>query len=193
MDERPSKQVTQLLSRIGSGTESPATLMPLVYAELRGMAQRFMQSERDEHTLQPTALVHEAFVRMVDGESTLGRDRAEFLAVAARAMRHLLIDHARRRRAEKRGGASQDRVTLTGLDDAPKDLSGAELIDLDAALSELEELDSQQSQIVEMCYFAGMTGQEMAEKLGVHRNTVVRDLQMARAWLRQRLGSEGEG
>ena len=183
-------EAKDLLARIARGAASASALMPLVYAELRAMAEDLMRVERGDHTLQPTALVHEAFVRLVQGEAQLGAERREFLAVASRAMRNLLVDHARRRQAEKRGGA-WDRVTLGGVP-SEQPTEDVEILDLHQALAELEELDERQARIVEMSFFGGMSGDEIAEQLGVHRNTVVRDLRMARAWLRRALASAGE-
>lgn len=188
---RPDPQAAaELLARIGHGSESASALMPLFYAELRAIAGGMMRAERESHTLQPTALVHEAFVRLIQGDASLGKEPGEFLAVAARAMRNLLVDHARGRRTQKRGGA-WDRVTLGGVaaDEAQRAETDVDLLDLSNALEELEQLDDRQARIVEMSFFAGMTGDEIATQLGVHRNTVVRELRMARAWLRARVAS----
>ncbi len=179
---------TQLLAGIEAGRLPFSALMPVIYDELRAVADDLMRVERGDHTLQPTALVHEVFVRLAQGEAALGRGRREFLAVAAKAMRHMLVDHARGRRTDKRGGAWQ-RITLGGV--SSSDAEDLEVLDLHEALEELEQLDRRQAEIVEMCFFAGMSGQEIAEQLGVHRNTVVRELRMARAWLRRRM-QQGE-
>lgn len=192
MTSDEAHQATQLLAAIRDGDETPAALMPLVYRELRVIAGDMMRRERDDHTLQPTAVVHEVFVRLVDAEAGLGGGRREFLAVAAQAMRNLLVDHARKHRSEKRGGG-WERVTLGGF---VGDLEGGattdvDILDLNRALDALAELDPRQAKIVEMCFFAGMTGQEIADHFDVHRNTVHRDLKMARAWLRRELGAEG--
>ncbi len=185
------QEATRLLSLIGVGEASPNDLMPLVYGQLRSLADRLMGGERANHTLQPTALVHEVFVRMLEGECQLGSERREFLAVAARAMRNLLVDHARQRKTDKRGGGWAQ-VTLSGLIDDPDRSSDFELLDLHEALEQLEHLDERQARIVEMSFFAGMTGQEIAEQLGLHRNSVVRELRMARAWLRKSMGERSE-
>ena len=184
MAPRSPDDVTRILSGLGSGATSLDELLPIVYAELRSTADRLMKGERDDHTLQPTALVNEAFVRLAVGEARFGSNRRHFLAIAARAMRNLLVDHARRRRTEKRGGG-REQVTLSGLaDDRDTEV---ELLDLHAALEQLAELDERQARIVEMSFFAGMTGDEIAAELEIHRNTVVRELRMARAWLQHEL------
>lgn len=183
--------VSRLLAQVSRGQGSATAVLPLVYRELRAIAGDLMRRERDDHTLQPTALVHEAFVRLLRQDADLGVQRVEFLAVAAQAMRNLLVDHARKHRAEKRGGA-RDRVTLGGVEaEAGVAPTEVDVLDLHAALDELEELDPRQAQVVEMAFFAGMTGQEIADHLGVHRNTVLRDLRMARAWLRRALSRGG--
>ncbi|MCR9243713.1 MAG: ECF-type sigma factor [bacterium] len=188
MAATPRDDVTRILDGLESGATSLEELLPIVYAELRVLADQVMRTERAGHTLQPTALVHEVFVRLADGDAALGGSRRHFLGIAARAMRHLLVDHARRRQADKRGGG-RAQVTLNGLaDDAAE--SDIELLDLHAALERLATLDERQALIVEMSFFAGMSGDEIADELGVHRNTVVRDLRMARAWLQRELRTE---
>ena len=185
MSESSREEVTRILSGLGSGETSLEDLLPIVYAELRTSADRLMQAERGNHTLQPTALVHEVFVRLADGNSELGSNRGHFLSIAARAMRNLLVDHARRRKAEKRGGGGQH-MTLSGVVDEG-DQMDVELLDLHDAIEGLAALDERQARVVEMSFFAGMTGDEIAVELGLHRNTVVRELRMARAWLRREL------
>lgn len=169
---------------------STEELLEHTYGELRRIADRLMGGERAHHTLQPTALVHEAFLRLVDS-SALGsiaggpQGRLDYLGVAAVAMRRILIDHARGRTSEKRGG-NWKRVTLMGLDGDPAGASAGEDVDLlklDAALEKLAKLDPRQAKIVELRFFSGMTGQEIAEHLGISRNTVVRELTTSRAWL----------
>jgi RNA polymerase sigma factor (TIGR02999 family) len=184
MPRRPRGPATELLSFIRDGSESLEALLPIVYSELRALAARHMAAERGNHTLQPTALVHEAFMRLVGCDADVGDSRGHFLAIAGRAMRNLLVDHARSRGREKRGGR-QPHVTLAGIvEDGGGDL---EILDLHAALDKLAGLDERQAKIVEMSYFAGMTGDEIAAQLDIHRNTVVRELRMARAWLRNEL------
>ena len=184
--DETTHHVTRLLADIEAGGGAVDELMPLVYAELRSAADRLMRRERGDHTLQPTALVHEVFVRLVEGEASLGKGRQHFLAIASRAMRNLLVDRARERRTEKRGGGAAP-VTLSGLAEREGSVD-VQLLDLHDALARLEELDPRQARIVEMSFFGGMTGDEIAAELDVHRNTVVRDLRMARAWLRRELG-----
>lgn len=173
-----------MLSLVDAGAQSVEALLPLVYAELRSTANRLMRAERGNHTLEPTALVHEAFVKLVDGEASLGSGRRHFLAIAARAMRNLLVDHARERQAQKRGGG-QAPVTLSGV--AADGGVDVDLLDLHEALGQLEQLDERQARVIEMSYFSGMTGDEIAEELGVHRNTVVSEMRMARTWLQRQL------
>lgn len=186
MPDRPRGRATELLARIRSGDESLEALLPIVYAELRALAERHMGGERGGHTLQPTALVHEAFLRLVDSDVDVGQSRSHFLAIAGRAMRNLLVDHARARGRHKRGGRHQH-ITISGIAGPEGGDGELEILDLHASLEKLAELDERQATIVEMSYFAGMTGDEIAQRLDVHRNTVVRELRMARAWLRNEL------
>ncbi|MFN0169212.1 MAG: ECF-type sigma factor, partial [Bryobacteraceae bacterium] len=177
----PPTEVTRLLRELRSGSpDVESRLFELIYRELRRMAGARMQSERPAHTLSPTALVHEVYLRMSGTDETY-ENRAHFLAVAARAMRHILVDHARARRAEKRG-ALADAVALEGLD-VPAPQTDEELLLLDDALGRLAAMSPRQSQVVEMRYFAGLTEEEVATVLGVTRRTVNRDWSMARAWL----------
>jgi len=159
-------------------------LMPLVYEELRGIARRHLSLEAPQ-TLQSTALVHEAYVRLIDQNRVQWRDRAHFFAVAARLIRRILLDHARRRHAEKRGGGAQ-RLTLEDAA-APQSGRNVDLIALDQALDTLAELDPTQAQVVELRFFAGLTIAETAEALGISTATVERDWITARAWLFDRL------
>jgi RNA polymerase sigma factor (TIGR02999 family) len=145
-----------------------------------------MQAERGDHTLQPTALVHEAYLKLIDQHSTDWKDRVHFFAVASRIIRRILVDHARERNAAKRGGA-RERLALDALDvAAPAD--GVDLVMLDDALSELGALDATQAQIVEMRYFGGLTIEEIAEALAIGKRSVDRHWQVAKAWLCFRLG-----
>ncbi len=172
-------QVTHLLAEWRGGDEQAlGRLMPLVYDHLRQRAAGYLARERADHTLQPTALVHEAFVRLVGGEVDW-QNRAHFLAVAARVMRQILIDHARGRRAQKRGGR---RVTLSNdlVMDAPRDI---DVVALDDALVELEKLDPRQAKVVELRFFGGLDIEETAEVLGISPATVKREWRMAKAWL----------
>ena len=173
---------------LASGERNTERLLELVYADLRGMAERMMGKEREGHTLQPTALVHEAFLRLADSHQAGEKGRLHYLEAAAVTMRRVLVDHARARNAEKRGGSWQ-RVTLSGVDSDGGPEAEFDLERLDGLLQELEQLDPRQARIVELRFFADLTGQEIADLLGISRPTVVRELTMARAWLRRGLGS----
>lgn len=168
--------------------------MELLYAELRTIAERMMRRERGSHTLQPTALVHEAFLRLVDAEVASTRGHLYFLDAAAVTMRRVLVDHARAARTEKRGGAeNRRRVTLQGVMEDSAGDDDVDLAALDSALRQLEALSSRQAKVVELRFFAGMTGDQIAEHLEVSRSSVTRDLAFARAWLKRQMrgGSEG--
>lgn len=180
MAASPDSDVTRLLLDCSGGRSAAADeLLPLVYAELRSLASRLLRSERPEHTLQPTALVHEAYLRLVDQRVDTWQNKAHFLGIAARAMRRILIDHARRRRAGKRAGA---RVTL---DEAIAPATGpsVDLLEIDAALKQLAALDQRQARVVELRFFGGLSVEETAGVLGVGTATVKRDWTLARAWL----------
>jgi RNA polymerase sigma-70 factor (ECF subfamily) len=185
MDSQPS-DVTRLLDELRSGDrEALDRMLPLVYAELRQIAARALRDERGGHTLQPTALVHEAYLRMAGGENVPWQNRAHFLGCAARVMRNVLVDHARARRAGKRGGGGA-RVTLTealGLADS----RDVDLAALDDALTALAETDEQKARIVELRYFGGLSEVEVAEVLGISERTVRRGWTMAKAWLRREM------
>lgn len=175
-----SGEATRLLRRMGEGDASAGeSLLPLVYDELKRLAGALMRSERKDHTLQPTALVHEAWVRVAGSERQGFNDRRHFLAVAAQAMRRLLVDHARARAAEKRGG-DWHRVTLSGVS-APEE--GVDLVALNEALEQLEEVSPRQARVVELKFFGGFTINEMAEELGVGTTTVEDDWATAKVWL----------
>jgi RNA polymerase sigma-70 factor, ECF subfamily len=181
--------VTRLLLDLSNGRrEATDQLLPLVYAELRELAARLLRHERADHTLQPTALVHEAYLRLVDQRVGTWENRAHFLGIAAQAMRRILVDHARRRSATKRRGA---RVTL---DDAVAPSTGpsVDLLEIDAALSRLAELDPRQAQVVELRFFGGLSVEETAAVLGVGSATVKRDWTVARAWLHRELSGSRE-
>jgi RNA polymerase sigma-70 factor (ECF subfamily) len=182
-------QVTRLLAQARAGDEqATAALVPLVYTELRRIAAAMMRRERSGHTLQPTAVVHEAFVRLVDGEGARFENRAHFFAIAARSMRRVLVDHARRRVAGKRGGEGQHQVELAD-DIAMTPQRSEEILAVDQALERLEQLDPRQAQIVEMHYFAGNSVPEIAHVLQIGERTVKRDLQTARLFLKHQLQS----
>jgi len=180
-------ELTKLLVRFRQGDRhAEAQLIPLVYSELRRLASRYLKRERGDHTLQPTALVHEAFLRMVNEDQPPWQNRAHFFAVAARLMRQILVDHARRHQSLKRGG-SCERTTLDEEFILYSPKKSAELLALDEALDRLADQDGRQSRIVEMKYFVGLDIEEIAEVLGISPRTVKRDWTMARAWLHQQM------
>jgi RNA polymerase sigma factor (TIGR02999 family) len=160
-------------------------LLPLVYNELRRLAQARLRQEPQGHTLQATALVHEAYVRLVDLDQLTLSDRAHFFAMAARVMRQVLVDHARRKRSDKRGGGAT-KITLSGVSAAAQALD-VDVLDLDNALEELAALDDRMARVVELKFFVGMTLDETADSLQVSHATVERDWAMAKAWLFRRL------
>jgi RNA polymerase sigma factor (TIGR02999 family) len=185
--KKPSRQdtVTDLLRQWRSGNSHALDdLMPHVYDELRRLARRAMQSEREGHTLQHTALVHEAYLQLVHMDVSWN-DKAHFFAVAARAMRRILVDHARGKHREKRGG---DAVKVS-LDEAPEIPAKAAvgILDLDGAFQRLAALDTRKAEALELHYFGGLTLEEIAEVMGVSPTTVKRELRMAKAWLNQEL------
>lgn len=162
------------------------SLTGYIYADLRRRASAYLRGERPGHTLQTTGLAHEAFIKLVGKQDIEWADRNHFFAIAAQSMRRILVDHARTRRREKRGGehATLPLAEAHNVHIAPTSI---DLVALDSALAELSEFDPRQAQIVELKYFGGMTLDETAEILGISRETVKRDWQIARAWLRQRL------
>jgi len=179
--------VTRMLLDWSNGDRDALNgLMPLVYAELRRQAARYLQRERPGHALQPTALIHEAYLRLVDQRAARWQNRAHFYAVAAQLMRRILVDHARAAQRVKRGGSD----IAISLDDAPEVASAGpnvDLLALDEALGRLDALDSRQSRIVELRYFSGLSIEETAEVLGVSPTTVKNDWSLAKAWLRREL------
>ena len=184
--------ITRLLKAAGSGSKADLDqLMACIYNDLHRLAVSHLQRERADHTLQPTALVHEAYLKLIDQRSANYQDRLHFFAVAARIIRRLLVDHARAKNAQKRGGDS-NRVPLEGVE-AVLLVDGVELVDLDDALGDLARLSERQASVVELRFFAGCTLDEIAEILDVTRRTVDRDWRVARAWLYDRLrGDERE-
>jgi RNA polymerase sigma factor (TIGR02999 family) len=180
-----SDEVARLLADIRSGDRAALdTLVPIVYRELRSIAAGFLRHERREHTLQPTALVHEAYLRLAGQSDLHWEDRAHFVGIAARAMRWVLVDHARRRRVGKREGGLV-RVTLD--DEHYGKAPDVEILALDDALSALAKKDERLASIVEMRYFGGLTIAEAAEVLGVGTATVEREWRIAKAWLLREL------
>ena len=177
-----SQNIARLLLDWRNGnSEALDRLMPLVYEELRRMANNYMRNERQRHTLQTSALVNEAYLRLVDHENIAWQNRAYFFGVAAQAMRRILVDHARTRNYQKRGGGAQQ-VSLDEAATLAEDRA-AELIALDEALQELAKMDERKSRVVELRYFGGLSMQETAEALGISIPTVTRDCTTAQAWL----------
>lgn len=184
MTTRTTK-VTELLKRAQSDAKVVDELVPLLYTELRRLAAHYLKGERAGHTLQATALVNEAYLRLVDQRAVEWKNRSHFFGVAAQQMRRILVDHARRRQASKRGGLAEKLSLDEGVVVAPEPAN--QLIELDAALTRLAALDPQQARIVELRYFAGMTVEEIAQVLGISPRTAKRDWAMARAWLLREL------
>lgn len=189
MPQEPSSPVTQLLVRWRDGDrEALAALMPLVYDELRRLAHHYLRQERSDHTLQSTALVNEAYLRLAGQNPPQWQNRAHFFGIAAHIMRQILVEYARGRSAAKRGG-SACRLTLDEAVALPQQMD-VDVVELDKALTGLAELDAQQSRIVELRYFAGLTIQDTSEVLGISPATVKRDWVTARAWLYRAMTGE---
>jgi len=187
LKEHPAHDVTLLLNRVSEGDNSaPGKLLELVYEDLRHLAGAYMKNERGDHTLQATALVHEAYLRMVDWENVSWENRAQFFAVAAQVMRRVLVDHARGRNAAKREG-SQHKLAL---DEAVSfaDEKEFDVLALEEALSSLEQLDPRQAKIVEMRFFGGLSIDEVAHVLKLSPTTVKREWTIAKAWFQRELG-----
>jgi RNA polymerase sigma-70 factor (ECF subfamily) len=183
METLSPQEITRLLADWHAGDAGALErLAPLVYAELRRIARRQMGGEREGHTLQATALVNEAYLRLAGGEGLALQDRAHFYAVCAQVMRHVLIDHARARARDKRGGPGAVQVTL-GEAEALSAGRAAELLALDEALLELQTVDPQKVRIVELRYFGGLSVEETAEVLGISPTTARRQWRRAKAWL----------
>jgi RNA polymerase sigma factor (TIGR02999 family) len=180
------QNITELLAGYGRGDkEALDQLMPVVYEELRRQAARYLRREQAGHTLQTTALIHEAYVRLIDQRHVQWQNRAHFFGIAAQLMRRILVDHARTKKRVKRGG-SDIRVSLG---DANVSVKGQDLdiVALDEALQRLSEIDEQQSRVVELRFFSGLTVEETAEVMGISKATVKRDWSMAKAWLHREL------
>jgi RNA polymerase sigma factor (TIGR02999 family) len=185
MTSAPSKNVTQLLLEWRNGNQKALDrLMPLVYDELRRLAQHHMRSERPEHTLQATALVNEAYIQLV-GMKVTWQDRAHFFAVAARLMRRLLVDHARGHHRVKRGSGGR-KISLDEVAEVSSQPT-SDLLALDEALTQLASFDTRKSEIIELHFFGGLSNEEVAEALGISRATVQRELRLAKAWLNHEL------
>ena len=190
MDEPGAHELTELLVAWGNGDDAAlARIAPLVHGELYRLAKRYMSRERSDHLLQTSALINEAYVRLVDQKNVQWANRSHFFAISAQIMRRILIDHARRHGYAKRGGGAQQ-VSLEEAATVTPDQSH-ELIRLDEALKSLAEMDPRRSQVVELRYFGGLNNEEIAGVLQVSENTVTRDWNMARAWLYQQLTGSG--
>jgi len=177
-----SEELTELLNRVTSGErENYERLAELVYGELRAMAGSLMQNERKGHTLQPTAVAGEAYLKLIDRASHNWKNRAHFFGAAAQAMRRILVDYGRRKQSQKRGG-TLDRVDLKVAAKVTV-ASPEDLLALDEVLTRLEKIDAQQGRVVELRYFGGLTEEEVAEVLGISVRTVKREWMVARAWL----------
>ena len=186
----PRGEVTHLLSAVRNGDQAATSrLISYVYDELRRLAGGFMRRERAGHTLQPTGLVHEAYLRLLPDQQTDWRDRAHFLGVAATVMRRILVEHARERNAVKRGGPGQQRVELKEDCGASIAAQSVEVLDLDRALVRLAAVDERLSKVVELRYFAGLSVEETAEVLSISPKTVKRDWAIAKAWLKAEIGA----
>jgi RNA polymerase sigma-70 factor, ECF subfamily len=195
-DTAGSEEITALLVSWSDGdAEALDRLMPVVHAELRRLARRHMDRERRDHTLQPTALVHEVFLRLTRGAAVRWQDRAHFYAISARLMRRILVDHARARQFHKRGGGA----IAVPLNEAlvPREPHTLGVVALDDALNALAQVDARKSRVVELRFFGGLSLEETAEVLQVSVDTVKRDARLAKVWLRRELdppraGSRGE-
>ncbi|HEX8566884.1 MAG TPA: sigma-70 family RNA polymerase sigma factor [Pyrinomonadaceae bacterium] len=185
-----SPQITLLLKEWSDGRrEALDALMPLIYEELRRQAARYLKKERGNHTLQTTALINEAYLKLIDQREVVWQNRAHFFAIAAQAMRRILVDYARERHREKRGGAAEN----LPLDEALTIVSpekSVDLVALDDALNRLAKFDARQARIVELRYFSGLSIDETAEILGVSNVTVRRDWDLAKSWLQLQLKSK---
>ena len=183
----PSSPVSELLLHWGSGDkEALKEVLPLVYKELRRLARHYLRRQRPNHTLQTTGLVHEAYLRLAEEKSLHVKDRAHFLGISAQLMRWILVDYERNRRAAKRGGGAT-RLTLDPSVAACSQGESVDLLALDQALDRLAKMDRQQSRIIELRYFAGLSLEDTSEFLGISPATVSRRWASARAWLRREI------
>jgi RNA polymerase sigma factor (TIGR02999 family) len=185
-----SEEITQLLRAWSGGDEQAlAKLTPLIYSELHRMAHRYMRQERSTHTLQTTALINEAYLRLIDWKNVRWQNRAHFFGVAARLMRRILVDFARSRSYAKRGGGGRVTVSLDEAAAVSRDRA-REILALDEALQSLAVIDLRKSQIVELRFFGGLSVEETADVLGVSSRTVLREWDLAKAWLNRELSVE---
>jgi len=180
------RNITQLLVAWNGGDKAALDqLIPIVYEELRRQASRYLRQERPGHTLQTTALIHEAYLRLVDQKSVQWQNRAQFFGIAAQLMRRILVDHARTKHRAKRGGSAV-RISLSDATAATQD-ANLDLVELDQALNRLAEIDPQQSKIVELRFFSGLNVEETAAALNISPATVKRDWSVAKAWLHREI------
>lgn len=187
-DIKKKSDVTVLLHKLADGsTTAPSELLELVYADLRHLAAAYMQNERSDHTLQATALVHEAYMRLVDWENVSWQSRAHFFSVAADVMRNVLVDHARSRKAGKRSGGQ--RVLIDEAVSLPEERD-FDVLALNDALDALEKLDPRQARIVQLRFFGGLSIEETAYVLKVSETTVRREWTFAKAWFQRELGAK---
>ena len=183
--------VTRLLQAWSDGdSAAPDQLFSAIYSDLHRQAERYMRAQSPGHTLQATALVHEAYMRLAGGEAVEWKSRVHFFGVAAKAMRSILVDHARARRASKRGGGAEP-ITLATADETPG--QSVEVLELDEALRGLAELDSRKARLVELRWFGGLSIEEAAEVMEISSATAKREWRTARAWLRRELSVDGAG
>jgi RNA polymerase sigma factor (TIGR02999 family) len=183
--DQPPGDVTRLLMALGAGEPAVQDVLPLVYDELRKLAAHYLRRERPDHTLQPTALVHEAYMRLAAQDRVQWRNRSHFMGVAAQLMRRILVDHARANRAVKRGGLN----TMVPIDEVNPGSEGpsVDVFALDQALTKLAAFDARQAKVIELRYFGGLTVDEVAEVMALSPATVKREWQMARAWIHREL------
>jgi RNA polymerase sigma factor (TIGR02999 family) len=187
------RDVTELVAKASTGDQDAvSSVFAIVYDELRRVAASALRRERPDHTLQPTALVHEAYLRLADEPGAWWENRAHFLAIASTAMRRILVEHARGRNAQKRG-RGQPRLSIDDVDPAAADhVEAIDLVILDSALARLSELDARQARIVELRFFGGLTVEETAIVIGASPRTVKREWQMSRAWLKREMARLGD-
>ena len=189
-DQKAPSEITQMLIELTDGNQDVVNrILPHIYDELRRLAGSYLRRERSDHTLQPTALVHEAYMKLIDQKRVRWQNRAHFFGIAAQVMRRILLDHARKHQAEKRGGEIdklpiEEEILVVSHD------KSAELIALDDALEELAKLDPQKARVVELRYFGGLSIEETAEVTGVSVPTVNRQWRMAKAWLYSQIAAD---
>ncbi len=190
MNQEKSADITQMLIDLTDGNKEVVNeILPVVYAELRKLASSYLRKERGNHTLQPTALVHEAYMKLIDQKKVKWQNRSHFFGIAAQVMRRILMDYARKHKAEKRGGAGEN-VSLEEEFIIIQGERSHELLALDEALENLAKMDEMKAKIVELRYFGGLSVEEVAEVLGVSEITIKRHWRMAKAWLYGQIASE---